>query len=304
MALLQSTNESPLLFLHSYLLNDGVTILRQRFTSHDTPDYFYSLERDVIVVQGILPRNDQRGELLDEKMNLREYTITFKEYVADEFKQQLKESKRFIREQSNKNTVDQNENLYKSLLVTCLNTQKRVDVTIDIRFSTEIDKYISGILTYIWKKFNAHFPAIPEIKIVRKYFKSRGKSNITGFKLKVQQRNGSVDDFYEYLKDRRFISSRTKKKYLKQFLNGQIPDKKINWIKAPHELVYFITQLREHPILHTPPKQPWKYLDLIFNNDGENLPQDWHRNHNKLKSQVKKNQITHAIHIIKPRFEQ
>lgn len=300
---LESTTESPILFLHHYLQNDGKTILKERFSNEDEPDYKFDSDRNIIIAQGILPRNDKRGELLDEETNTREYTITFKSYLKKEFQKQLDLSKELIRVQSPKNTTDQNERLYRQLLTECLDIQKWIDSQIELSYSAEIENFISKILTYIWRKFNRQFPAIPEIKQVRKYFNTRGKPNATGFRLKPQPRNGSIDDFYEYLKGRKFISQRTKKESVVQFLKGQIPHNKINWKKGLHELAGFISQLCDDSILLDKPKQPWKHMDNVFKIDGEILPENWQRNHNKLKSDVKRAEIARAIHILKPRTD-
>ncbi|WP_346855389.1 hypothetical protein [uncultured Draconibacterium sp.] len=304
MPLLQSTLESPLLFLHHYLRHNGTIILKQRFVSSKAPNYHYNEEQNVIVAQAILPRTDQRGELLDPETNTREYTITFKEYVAEEFRKQLSISKNLIRDKRRKNDLKQNLEYYREIINECYEFQRWVDAAFDLRFRKDIQYYITGIGNYSWKIFSKKYPAIPEIRQVKRYLDISSKAKETGFRLEIQQRNGSIDEFIEYLKDRKFISPRTKKKYLIQFFNGRIPDHKINWIKAPHELVFFIRELCHPSILHTPPKQPWKDLDLIFKNDGENLPENWHRNHNKLKNDVKKAQILRAIHLIRPRIAQ
>jgi len=301
MPLLQSTHESPLLFLHHYIQHDGTTFLRQRFVSYRASNYYYSEEQDVIIAQGILPRNDKRGELLDEETNTREYTITFKEYVIEEFQKQLTISKKLIREQSKSNTDGQDLKLYKRTLIDCLDAQKWVDSQRDLKFKKEIESLIRGILTYVHRKFYKYYSTIPEYKAVKDYYDNKRVGNITGFKLKTQVRNARIKDIFELMLGN-FISRKTNRKSFEQFLlEGAKPQSPIDWNRERNELWYFITKLCSEEILQNRPKQRWKNLDGVFTQNGTKLESNWYRNNNKLQNLEKIEEIDSLVRLFQPK---
>lgn len=126
-------------------------------------------------------------------------------------------------------------------------------------------------------------------------------SNITGFKLKAQFSNKHMGDFYQQLITNGFILTLIDIKLFNSFFRGEIPERKINWRKDLHELKYFIDCICNDEILEKKPGQQWKYIDKIFTHDRKKLPENWQRNHNKLKDNKKKdiiNLITDMLLVI------
>jgi hypothetical protein len=298
----ESTIESPLRFLSSYLKHHGEGYIRKQFELSKEHDFCYDETKGVIIVQKILPRNDLRGELLDEETNIREYELSWSEFVYDEFKRQLEISKRLINEQSKHNGKDQDAKLYSKILIDCLEVQKYLDSTLEINFETELNNFIRQIITYAFKKFNKYYSNIPEIKRVKSYYKDQNRLNVTGFKLKNQIDSSNIKAFLERLYSNKFVSKDTPQISIIQFLKGSIPPIPIDWIKDPHELKFFIDRLCYDIILEKKPKQKWKHLNKVFILDGNELDPNWHRNHNKLKNKDKRLEIVRLILRLYPNY--
>jgi len=296
----ESTIDNPLRFLKAFFRFDGYSFLEKQFVNSDDPDFKYDNKLKVIIAQGILPREDQRGELLDEETNTREYEITFPEYVSNEFVKQFDITKKLIGNQSRHNSDGQDRKLYRMILIDCLELQKIADSDPNLPFKNDVNKYISSVLTYVYRKFNQYHSGIRELVGVMNYY-NKQKSNLTGFKLRTQPRNGSVVEFIIFLKMHGFIHRRTAKTSVIEFLDGKIPNTKINWIRDLHELVGFIKMLCDKSILEKKPGHPWKYLDKVFVRNSERLPENWNRNHNYLKNKEKIRRIERAINILRPR---
>jgi len=291
----ESTIESPLRFLSSYLKHHGEGYIRKQYELSNEPDFCFDCTKGVIIVQKILPRNDLRGELLDDETNTREYELSWPEYVHDEFQRQIEISKRLIIEQSRQNGKDQDAKLYSKILIDCLEVQKYLDSTLEINFDTELNNFIRQILTYAYKKFNKYYSNIPEIKRVKSYYKDQNRLNVTGFKLKKQIDSSNIKAFLERLYSNKFISKDTPQISITQFLKGRIPTLPIDWKKDPHELKFFIDRLCNVEVLEKKPKQKWKHLIKVFILDGNELDSNWHRNHNKLKNRDKRLEIVRLI---------
>lgn len=296
----ESTIEDPLRFLKEFINGDGYSYISELFEISNDPEFKYDSERNVIIAQGILPRGDIRGELLDDETNTREYEITFPEYVSNEFDRQFDITKILINNLFHSNSDEQNRKRYRMILIDCLKQQKIADSNPDLPFKHDINRYLLRVLNYSIRKFNPYYSGLSELTQVNRYYQKQ-KSNLTGFKLKIQLRNGTVDEFIDFMKDQGFIDRRTHNKSVKEFLDGNIPHTKINWIRDLHELVGFINILYDDSILVKKPGQRWKYLYEIFVWKGIELEFGWNRNHNYLKSEEKIRRIQEAIDFLRPR---
>lgn len=296
----ESTIESPLRFLNSYLKHYGEGYLRKQYELSNEPDFCYDPAKEVIIVQKILPRNNLRGELLNEETNTREYELSWTEYVHDEFKRQFEISKRLIIEQSRKNGKDQDAKLYSTILIDCLETQKEIDSLPKLNFQADLNNFIQQILTFTFRKFNRYYPGITEIKRVDKYYKNRKEINLTGFRVHLQ--TADFEDFLKSLYSNNFVAKDTPTLSVQQFLTGKIPSVRINWMKDPHELKFFIDCLCNEKYLRKMPKQQWKHLRKVFIHDGDELEENWHRNHNKLKDIHKRIDIINLVSLLDTKY--
>lgn len=299
----ESTIESPLRFLFSYLKCEGESYLHRQFVSADEIDFNYIPARDVIYVQKILPRNTTRGEILEEKTNTCEYELTFSEFVQQEFDQQLKITKGLIYQKSTQNGDDQDKKLYKHILLNCLDFQISIDKSPELNFRPELNKFISQFLKYAYSKFEKYYPKTLEIQRVKRYYERRSDSNYTGFKLKPPPRNAPLKDTVELMFIKEFVTKHTKSESIHQFFNGEIPkpEKRIDWNKDLHELKFFIDQIYNDDILEKKKKQQWKYIKDVFTCNGEDLEEDWHRNHNKLKDVKKRQGVSKITAMLLPK---
>jgi len=298
----ESTIESPLRFLSSYLKHNGEIYLRKQFELSNEPDFCYEGTKGVIIVQKILPRNDLRGELLDTETNTREYELSWPEYVREEFQRQFEKSKRLIIDQSKHNGKDQDAKLYSRILIDCLEAQKHADSLPKLNFQAELNNYIQQILSCAKIHFEKYYPDTIELKRVNKYYEKGEKINITGFRLRSEFLNSYRNYFLERIYSHEFVSKDTSAISIMQFFYGRIPDNPINWIKDLHELKFFIDSLCTERYLQEMPKQQWKHLRMVFIHDGNELDLNWHRNHNKLKDGEKKVEIIRLIRTLYPNY--
>ncbi len=290
MTLFESTMEKPLFFLQCYLAKDGESYLRDEFQSYLEYDYFYDSESGCIHDVDL-----DTGKLIG--------VITFPEFVRFRFKRELENTKGFIYEKSKLNGKDQDAKLYAALLLDCLNIRTYADSNEELIFREEINQYISQVLTYIYLKFERFYPKTPEFKRVKEYFEKRDNSNVTGFKLLTQVRNSPLRDIFSRMQDEKFISRRSRFASFEEFFKGEKPRFTLNWEKELRELWYFIHRLTKSGTLENPPAQKWKHMNSIFTYMGEELPKNWHRNHNKLQGQAKKEAIDRIIRMFQPRQE-
>ena len=295
-----STIELPLKFLFSYIKYEGESYLHRQFVRADEIDFNYIPERDVIYVQKILPRNDTRGELLDEDTNTREYELSFPEFVQEAFEEQLKITKGLIYQKSKSNGDDQDLKLYIHILLNCLDFQISIDKTPELNFRPDLNNFISKVLTYVYNKFERDHSKTPEIQRVKRYYKTRTDSNCTGFKLKPPPRNAPLKDIIDRLYKNEFITKSKNSDSLNQFFNGEMPKHRIDWNKELHELKYFIDVIIEGKILLNKPGQQWKNMQNIFTCQGEELKRGWYKKHNKLKSPEKRLAIEEIASMLSP----
>lgn len=296
----ESTIESPLRFLSSYLQYEGESYLHKQFVSADEVDFRFIPQRDAIYVQKRLLPGIVRGELLDEETNTREFYLTFPEFVQEEFEHQYILSHNLIHEQSKLNGKDQDAKLYSMILIDCLEMQKVVDSNEHLQFSKILNDCISRILTYAHRKFEQRYPNSAEIRRVKSYYEKKKESNITGFKLKTQTRNGTLLEFIGYLRRHSFVTAKATPAAILQFFQGKIPRSKIDWAKDLHELKYFIDLICNDEILDKKPRQQWKYLDKVFSCKGQDLSKNWHRNNNKLKNNQKRIALEALATMLRP----
>lgn len=299
----KSTTESPLRFLTAYLYNDGESYLQKQFESSALPGFTYIPERDINYVIKILPHGDNRGELLDEETNEREFELSFPEFVREVFIEQLKITKGLIYQQSKQNTDGHDLKLYKHILIDCLYIQKSIDNIPELNFKSELSKFNSSILSDAYNKFERYHPKTPEYQHVKQYFRKKTDSNCTGFKLNPPPRNASLKDIFERMMAKEFVAKgKMTEVSLHQFFNGEIPKSKINWEKDLYELKYFIDVIIDGGILLKNPGQQWKYMKDIFTCQGEVLEKDWNKNHNKLKSPEKRQAIENLASMLRSRI--
>lgn len=295
----ESTIEDPLYFFKSFLNYDAYSHLRKNFESKDPGnDHIYNQEKDTAINFSYSDLEEVVGYFEDGYAIPNEIEWTFDEYIHEEFLNQIRLSDSHILGKSKSNGYDQDLKLYDLLLRDLTDLQKGIDQNLELQFKDELTNGIRQILNHTLRKFNRIYPDIPAYKLAKKYFTGNRNSNFTGFKLKRQARNASIEYFIESLFQHSFVA-KIPTKYIKQFLEGQIPEKKINWIKDPHELKYFIEKLNKADILESRPGQPWKYLTEVFTCQGENLSKDWQRNHN-LKDSVKKQAIDDRCSMLLP----
>ncbi|BBE17841.1 hypothetical protein AQPE_2000 [Aquipluma nitroreducens] len=297
---IESTLENPIRFLKRVVTSDGEEYLRFLFENPIEPNTWLIKDGSILDCIRILAWNDDRGILLDPKTNEREYELTFDQYVHEEFLNQIRISQILIFEKSKLNGFDQDLKLYTSLLYDLIDLHNTVDKSFELEFEDELNYAIDQIIKYALRKFKRIYPDIPAYRLAKKHFTRDRNSNITGFKLKAQRRNFPRPAFVQRLLDQSFVT-RTKTKYITQFLQGQIPDKKINWHKEPHELKYFIDCLCNTDILESMPAQQWKYLTQIFTCQETELQKGWHRNH-KLKNPSKKQSIDELCGMLLPQI--
>lgn len=301
MAPFKSTIESPLQFLFSYLKWEGESYLQRQFVRADEIDFKYIPDRDVIYVQKILPRNKTRGEILDVDTNTCEYELTFPEFVQEEFERQLKITKGLISQQSKKNGDDKDLKLYNYILLNCLEIQISIDKTPELNFQPELNNFIDRILAYANYKFEKYYPQTPAYQRVKRYYKTRVDANYTGFKLKPPPRNAPLKVIVDRMFTKKFVTKHTKKESILQFFNGETPKLRIDWNKGLHELKFFIDEIYNDEILEKKKKQQWIHMQEIFICNGEELKDNWHKIHNKLKSPEKRQEVTEITALLLPR---
>lgn len=297
---IESSFEEPLLFLKRVIQPDGEEYLRYLFENPTESNCWFNQETGNLDCIRILPWNDNRGFLLDGETNEREFELSFQEFVQQEFEMQILSSKNLINKQSKTNGKDQDAKLYSIILLDCLEIQKAVDSDIDFVFYHLVYQYIRQILTYVFRKFENRFPNTIEIKRVNNYYNKKKESNLTGYKLKPQQRNSHLIDFFSYLRDHGFVTKKTRYTSIYEFFQGKIPKKKIDWNKDLHELKNFIDKICTNEILDKKPGQRWKHLNNVFTFHGDELPNNWHRNNNKLKDSAKKSAIDDLSNMLRP----
>lgn len=289
MNLFESTAESPLGFLNSYLKYDGKEYLREKFESFYGYDYFYDPKKDCLTA-------------LDLQTNKIEYELSFPEFVISEFVKQTKITKGLIFQRSKQNSDGQDLKLYKSILIGCLNIQKHIDLLTELNFKPTINKYLSDILTFVYKNFNEQHRNEPVLMRVKNYYSKRNKRYNTGFRLKEQIRNKPLSVFFHVLKEEKFISKKSNFLEVLQFLGGALPTQKIIWEKELNELHYFIVFLCDPSILEKVPGWKWKIQDQIFSWHGNDLPDSWYRNNNKLKNRDKVKAIKNLVNMLRPKY--
>lgn len=154
-----------------------------------------------------------------------------------------------------------------------------------------------------WKQFN--------LAIVMKKL-SDTNSNATGYKLKPRIYAAKVKLFTDRLINEGYIDPKDGDK-LKQFLQGEFPKERIEWIPKLHLFVYFIKKLTEKKkdiptndkkvdpgiYLISVPKQKWKNLYSIFNHNHSILPEKVDENFNKLGRKLQK-KIDSIFEILTP----
>lgn len=296
----ESTIDYPILFFKAYLKSDGLTYLQNKFLTANEPDFCYNPSKDAIYVQKMFPPGNLRGELLDEEFNTRDFYLTFPEFVQEEFEQQYIKSYNLILEKSKLNGQDQDNKLYRMILIDCLEMQKAVDSNPNQQFTKIINGYISRIITYVYQKFEKRYSDSLEIRRVKSYYLKRKEYNVTGFKLKTQTRNETLPEFIGYLRRHHFVTVKTKPAAILQFFQGEVPRSKIDWAKDLHELKYFIDLIYTDEILDKKQKQQWKYLDKVFTCQGQDLSGNWHRNNNKLKNNQKRKALEALVTMLRP----
>ena len=296
-----SNLDDPLGFFKSCLIYDSYGFLLEKFRSYDPDnDHIYNPNDDTVIYYSYSDLEEGIGYFEDGHAIPNEIVLTFDQYINKEFLDQVHLSQSLIFEKSKSNGYDQDLKLYNRLLTDLTNLQKGIDKSFDLNFKDELTSGIHQILKYTLKLFSRTYPNIPANRLAKTYFTGDRNSNITGFKLKYQDRRFPIDVFIERLFLHTFVT-KTSPRYIKQFLQGEVPDEKINWNKDQHELKFFIDKLYDSAILESKPSQQWRYITQIFTWQGEELPKNWHRNHNKLKNQEKRQAIIDLCSMLLPR---
>ena len=292
-----STIDDPLKFFKAYLKSGGEDYLKLRFESYKERDGEHDKEKGLIYIQKCLPPGIQRGELLDEETNCREYNLTFDEYFREELTRQAKLTSALIQEKRRTNGDDQDLKLYKTVLNECVDIHKEIMARVKLNFGIELGFLIHALYKMAFDLFEKDHPKIPASIFAKRYFQKQKDPNITGFKLKPHIWFLRRKDFYDGLIKYSYIANRDVKS-LDEFFRGEKPVAKINWIKKLNELKYFINRICNKEILEKVPGQQWKYLGEIFTCNGEELPLDWNRKRNYLKDKKKKTSIDRLTNML------
>ncbi len=148
----------------------------------------------------------------------------------------------------------------------------------------EIYHVIEEIGSLIYKKFNRYYHDSPIFIEFNDYIlRLKGSENIT--KLAIHEYKGyKAYNLHHFLTDNKIIDPGTPFNYIKQFLKGEIPDKKINWLKEARHLRYFIDEYSKSNKLKEKCCQPYIMCPSIFKLKDKNLELNWARNHNKLRN--------------------
>ena len=295
-----STLDDPLKFFKAYLRLGGEAYMHEMFTSYKEPDGEYDEGKDLICIQKCLPAGIHRGALLDEETKCREYFLSFPDYVNEEFSNQARTSDKLIRDRHTTNGDGQDLKLYKKILIDCVDIHKEIHSSIKLNFLLQLSFLMNALYNAAVELFERYHSKTSESIIARKYFQNIEDTNISGFKLKGQVRCHTLRDFYDRLIEREIIKNNDIQSF-DEFLRGEIPKRKINWLKAPHELKFFIDQLCDITILEEVPGQRWKYLDQIFICQGNELSPLWYKHHNKLKDKGKIALMIDITHMLLPK---
>lgn len=268
-----STKEEPIRFFLDFH-KGGRGILEKEYKKIDEPERYYDPEREAVMVF-VETRIDE-----DVKEGAYE-EYSFEDFLRSWFEDETQNSIQLIKEVYRNNNDGENAWAYKRLLNAFIKHFERLKNYHDY---PECELLPSAFLTIVERaiKLYDQMYSFPSIAKVKRMIKAEGAVN-TGYVIKSEYRP-HINDFNDQLIKASFIDPSSKPEQWYQFFRGEFLRVKINWIvdKPDGHLWYFIKKIKESDILIAFPKQQWKQLGRVFSFNGDDIPQDFYKNHNYL----------------------
>lgn len=304
----ESNTESPIGFFIDCYENQNVErFLKKTFDDtcgqqnaiekNDSGDiyYFYKnenikkSEKDEIKKGALLIKDYGSFDIIEEHDDYYfvqyTYAWSFRDFLHNKIHLEKDKSIRILRD-IRRRRIDKGlkEDYYEDVIMAISGLLKK-PIKFDL-LKTDIETCLKEIAISTNAIFGEKFPQNHFWKGLQRLLKEKEHNyNTTRFKLKnVSPRVISI--FYDNMIQKRLIDSNTHEIQIEKFLNGETPDKKINWIREERHLKYFIEKYCDKKANRTEVYngQPYKYCLSIFKINGEELSKDWNRNFNKLKN--------------------